>query len=291
MSDLRRAFDADNYLGEGLIWSIDDQSLWWINCEQPAEILRWSPDAGTTRRWPLPKRIGGFVHKAGGGLLVALSDGIYDFDPETNALALHAASPLPDHIKLHECHCDRQGRFWVGAYDHHYPADRDAAGGSFFRLDGDLLIPMIDGIAVANGLAFSPDGSILYAASSPARTVWAFDLDPSSGAISNRRVFVELEAGFGHIDGATVDADGGYWMTCVGASALRRYTPDGALDREITLPFPNPTKVAFGGRDLATLFITSTRMMINAAAPHAEANGAVFAFEPGEHGVPDSVLR
>ena len=34
------------------------------------------------------------------------------------------ASPLPPHVKLHECHCDRQGRFWIGAYDHNFPADR-----------------------------------------------------------------------------------------------------------------------------------------------------------------------
>ena len=109
----------------------------------------------------MPQRIGGFVPKASGGLLVALADGLYDFEPVSGAMNLRVPSPLPPHVKLHECHCDRQGRFWIGAYDHDFPANRAAKGASIFRLDGDRLTPVIEGIAVANGLAFSPDGRFL----------------------------------------------------------------------------------------------------------------------------------
>ena len=291
MTDVARVLDAGNYLGETPIWSAEDQLLWWVNCEQPAELHRWSPATGKHDIWPMPARCGGFVTKASGGLLVVLADGLYDFDPDTTALSLRVASPLPAHVKLHECHCDRQGRFWVGAYDHHFPADRNADGGFFFRLDGDRLTPVIDGIAVANGLAFSPDGRTMYATSSPSRKIEAFDLDPETGALFNRRTFIALTPeDRGHIDGATVDAEGGYWLTMVGAGELRRYRPDGTLDRIVALPFSNPTKPGFGGPDLATLYITSTRMPINTDAPGFDANGGLFAFVPGECGVAEVPL-
>jgi L-arabinonolactonase len=289
VSDVRVAFDADNYLGETPIWSAEEQALWWVNCEQSAELHRWEPGSGSHHVWPMPSRIGGFVPKAQGGLLVVLADGLYDFDIASGELALRVKVDLPPHIKLHECHCDRQGRFWVGAYDHHFPADRGAQGGFFYRLDGDRLTPVIDRIAVANGLAFSPDGKTMYAASSPRRQVEAFDLDPVTGEVSNRRVFLELGA-TGHLDGATVDAQGGYWLALVGVGELRRYRPDGTLDRIVPMPCSNPTKPAFGGPDLATLYVTSTKMAIDPNAPGNAANGSIYAFEPGETGVAEVPL-
>ncbi len=291
MTDVTCVFDADNYLGETPIWSAAEQALWWVNCEKPAALHRWAPATGAHESWPMPSRIGGFVPKAGGGLLVVLADGLYDFDVGNGGLTLRVKSCLPAEIKLHECHCDRRGRFWVGGYDHHFPADRSAAGASFYRLDGANLTPVIDRIAVANGLAFSPDGRTMYAASSPNRKVEAFDLDPESGAVANRRNFIELAADDkGHIDGATVDAAGGYWLAVVGVGELRRYRPDGALDRVVSLPFSNPTKPAFGGPDLGTLYVTSTKMMINPEMPGFDANGGLFALTPGEKGVAEIPL-
>ena len=288
MTGVSCVLEADNYLGETPIWSPAEQMLYWVNCEKPSEIHRWSPSAGQHDIWPMPKRVGGFVPKAGGGLLVVLADGLYDFDTASGALNLRAASPLPEHVALHECHCDRQGRFWVGSFDHHYPADRDSAGGFWFRLDGDVLTPVIDQITVANGLAFSPDGRTMYGVNSRANAVEAFDLDPESGALSNRRTFLTLPREEGFCDGATVDSEGGYWLAAVGAGALRRYLPDGTLDRIVTLPFSNPTKPAFGGPDMATIYVTSTKMAINTDAPGFSNNGGIFAFQPGVRGIAET---
>jgi sugar lactone lactonase YvrE len=236
----------------------------------------------------MPKRVGGYVPKADGGLLVVLADGLYDFDTTSATLSLRVKSPLPDHVSLHECHCDRQGRFWVGSYDHHYPADRNAADGFWFRLDGDVLTPVIDQITIANSLAFSPDGRTMYGVNTRANAVEAFDLDLHSGALSNRRTFLTLPREEGFCDGATVDSHGGYWLAAVGAGSLRRYRPDGTLDRVVALPFSNPTKPAFGGADLATLYVTSTRMAINIDAPGYANNGGLFALRPGEKGIAET---
>lgn len=290
MAEVTLALEAQNHLGESPMWSAQDQALWWVNCEQPPELHRWHPESGTHEIWPMPQRIGGFVHTAGGGLLLALADGIFDFDLESEALTLRAPSPLPPHVKLHECGCDRQGRFWVGSFDHHFPADRNAVGGAWFRLDGNALTPVIEGVSVSNGLAFSPDGRTLYCANTPSRCVEAFDIDPETGTLSNRRIFLSLAPGDGHIDGATVDAEGGYWLAVVATGTVRRYLPDGTLDRTIALPCSNPTKPAFGGADMKTLFATSTKMVIKADSPGAELNGALFSVQTGFIGINEALF-
>ena len=287
MSEVREAFDAGNYLGETPIWSGTDQALWWVNCEDPPELHRWNPSSAKHDVWPMPRRIGGFVPKASGGLLVALADGLYDFDPESGELTFRIASPMAPQVALHECHCDRQGRFWIGGYDMDFHHDRDASGASICRYDGTSFVPVIDGIAVANGLAFSPDGRTLYFSNSPKRTVEVVDLDPATGEVSNRRQFLALQDGEGFVDGATVDSQGGYWLANVAAGALRRYLPDGTLDRIVELPFSNPTKPAFGGPDLATLFVTSTKMAMPIFMEPTAPNGPIYALEPGERGVPE----
>lgn len=288
MTDVGCVVDAENHIGESPLWSIREQALYWINCEQPAELFRLNPETGEQVSWAMPQRIGGVVEKAGSGLLLALADGIYDFSQETGEITLRAPSSLPAHVKLHEAGCDRQGRLWVGSYDHHFPADRSANGAAWFRLDGDTLVPVINGVAVANGLAFSPDGKTMYAANTPRRIVEAFDLDPATGSLSNCRTFLTLAPKDGHIDGATVDAQGGYWLAVVAKGVVRRYLPDGTVDRKIAMPCSNPTKPAFGGKDLDTMYVTSTKLVINPDIPGEEANGGLFAARPGFRGIPET---
>lgn len=290
MTAVRVAFDAGNYLGETPVWSAPEQALWWVNCEHPPELHRWYPESGRHDMWPMPQRIGGFVPKASGGLLVALGDGLYDFVPESGALTFRVPSPFPEHVKLHEAATDRQGRLWIGGFDQRFPADRGAEDAAICRLDGDQLVRVIDGVSVANAMAFSPDGRTMYVADSPKRRVQAFDLDPGSGNLSNGRVFLQLVEGEGFVDGATVDTEGGYWLANVAAGRLRRYLPDGTLERIVELPFSNPTKPAFGGRGLSTLYITSTKSVAQCFSQPTVENGPVFALEPGFAGVPEVPL-
>jgi sugar lactone lactonase YvrE len=286
--DVTCALAADNYLGETPVWSVEEQALYWINCEQPPQLHRWHLATLSHDIWQLPQRVGGVVLQSGSRPVVVLADGLYEFDPRDATLSLRCRSPLPEHVKLHESQCDRQGRLWVGAYDHHFsPTHRDARGGAYFRWDAHGLTPVISDISVANALAFSPDGRVMYAADTPTRLIEAFDLDPVTGHLSHRRPFVQLQNGEGFPDGATVDADGGFWLAAVGAGALRRYRSDGELDRVVQLPFSNPTKPAFGGPELDILFVTSTKLKIGA---ESALDGGLFAFCPGERGLPEPLL-
>jgi L-arabinonolactonase len=290
ISHVMRPLEVDNHLGESPVWSVEEQALYWINCEQAPELHRWTYATQVHDNWDLPQRVGGVVLRSSGRVTIALGDGIYDFDTLESELTLRVASPLPEHVKLHECQCDRQGRLWVGSYDHHFtPTNRDAKGGALFHMQKNTLTPVVPGISVSNGLSFSPDGRVMYASDSPTRMVEAFDLDPATGGVSNRRPFVRLLDGEGFPDGATVDAEGGYWLAAVGAGALRRYRPDGTLDRVITLPFSNPTKPTFGGPELDVLYVTSTKLRMGLKA--GEGNGGLYAVKPGVRGLPEPLLK
>lgn len=278
-------FDARNHLGETPVWSEAEGVLYWVNCEEPPELLRWDPRSGELRRWPMPERIGGFVLKKGGDVLVVLSSGLFDFSFATGELTLRLASPLSDAYSLHECVCDPTGRFWVGSiFNAIGPGNLNPGGGALFRLEGDRLVPVIEDISCANGLAFSPDGHTLYFTDSPTAVCHRWDVDPASGRISNRRPLIELGPGEGFVDGCTVDSEGGYWATLVFAGALRRYRADGTADLEIKLPFLNPTKLAFGGPDMDTLYITSM------AEAEPGRGGGLFAFKPGVKGIADPLF-
>jgi sugar lactone lactonase YvrE len=287
---LEHAIDARNHLGETPIWSQAEGALYWTNVEEPHEIQRWDARTGEIKRWPMPERVGGFVMKKSGGAVVALASGLFDLDFKTGALSLRVASTLPSHLALHETGCDPSGRLWVGSLNHNMSLHNlNPGGGVMHRLEGDKLIPVFEGFSVANGLAFSPDGRRLYFSDSPTARCDVWDLDPATGALSNQRTFFELAPGDGFVDGSTVDSEGGYWATMVSVGKLRRYTPDGKLDLIVDLPFENPTKVAFGGEGLETLFVTSTADSFS-GAPISELNGGVFTFKPGVKGYPEPMI-
>jgi sugar lactone lactonase YvrE len=132
----------------------------------------------------------------------------------------------------------------------------------------------------------------MYFIDSPTQRVDVFDFDPQEGAISNRRAFAKIDSEHGMPDGLTVDADGGVWVCLFGGAAVRRYDAHGDLDAHIELPVPHPTCPAFGGPDLSTLFVTTTRHRLNQRQrqelPEA---GGVFALSPGIAGCAAPLYR
>jgi gluconolactonase len=121
--------------------------------------------------------------------------------------------------------------------------------GTISLLVGDFVLP--------NGLAFSPDESVLYINDSRRGHIRAFDLLPS-GMLARQtdRVFADLKGGEpGVPDGMKVDVEGNVY--CGGAGGLWIIDPNGKKLGRIVHGAPATTNLAFGGADWKTLYFTS----------------------------------
>jgi sugar lactone lactonase YvrE len=158
--------------------------------------------------------------------------------------------------RLNDGRADRRGRFWVGSMFEDTRAGRST--GMLHRIDAAGKVATLRrGVGVSNGLAFSPDGTVMYWADSNERIVWSYRYDGDSGRASDPSVLVEFGELPGFPDGACVDAAGCYWAANVHGWAITRVDPAGRVDRIVELPFARPTMPAFGGTGLDVLYVTS----------------------------------
>ena len=246
------AVRAEAELGEGPTWDAAAGRLLWIDI-LGSRLHTYDPATGrrTVRR--TEQHIGAVKPRAGGGLVLNLRDGIGLLDPDGGFRWLHH-EPVPGR-RANDAAVAPDGALWAGTMRY----DEAPGGGTLSRVTGDGSVDVVlDDVAVSNGTGWSPDGRLMYYIDSPTRRVDVFD--HADGRISGRRTLAEIEEGAGFPDGLTVDAEGCVWVALWQGSAVRRYTPDGELDRVVELPVPLVTACAFGGADLSDLYITTARV-------------------------------
>ncbi|WP_167614017.1 SMP-30/gluconolactonase/LRE family protein [Maribellus sediminis] len=283
-SEVQLVIDSKSTLGEGALWNYKSGELMWINIK--GEILNfYNPATGNNKEMFTGQMIGTVVPKESGGVLVALQNGIYAFDPESGSkqLIVDPEADKPDN-RFNDGKCDPSGRFWAGTMS----TVGGGKVGALYRLDPDNSIhKMIDKVSISNGIVWSADKTKMYYVDTPTMKVMRYDYDDASGEISNPKVAVEVPAGIGAPDGMTIDSDGNLWVALWGGSAVGCFNPEsGELIRKIDVPAKNVTSCAFGDDDLGTLYITTARESTSdeelTKFPHA---GGVFKVRPGVHGV------
>jgi sugar lactone lactonase YvrE len=289
MTDIECVLDAKAVLGEGPLWDPRDQVLWWVNIKAH-EIHRFEPVLRRDEVWHAPEDVGSLAVREGGGLVVALASGFHFFDPSSGKFTaiVDPEADQPEN-RFNDGKPDRQGRFWAGTM--HDPETR--ASGCLYRLDPDLSCHrMVSGITVSNGLAWSPDSRVMYYADSAAKRVWAWDFDPASGEVANRRVFIDTTPTGGAPDGATVDSEGGYWLTLPSSGKVIRYDPAGKPMQTIELPVEHPTCTMFGGPRLDVLYVTTATFFRSPQElAHQPLCGGLFAIDAGVRGLPEARFR
>ncbi len=110
------------------------------------------------------------------------------------------------------------------------------------RADGSSTREL-DGVGLSNTLAWTADGGTLYFGDTLANAIWAFDCDPATGRLANRRVFNDEKLP-GFCDGSAIDALGYLWNARFAGGAVVRFAPDGRVDRIIDVPVPTPRPAA-----------------------------------------------
>lgn len=288
--DAELIVDARCELGEGPVWDADRASLWWTDIDGRA-IWRFEPATRRTERLAPPDRVGFLAVASAGRLLLGGAKALYIAIPADGALtATKLVDVEPDltTTRVNDGRADRRGNVVFGTLDEQHP--RRTIGGFYqYSSAHGLRRLRLPPAAVSNSICLSPDGGTIYFTDTPTGIIRKADYDPDAAAVRNIRDFAALAPADGHPDGSIVDADGCLWNSAWGGAAVRRFTPDGRLDRVVALPTKNPTCPAFGDAGLDTIYVTSSRQQHSedelARAPHA---GGVFALRiPGVRGIPD----
>jgi sugar lactone lactonase YvrE len=281
--------DTRARIGEGPIWDPRDGTLVWVDITSN-EVHKFDPRSGQDRSWNVGRPVGAAAVADAGGLVLALEDGFGMLDLASGRLEMIARveADLPTN-RMNDGKCDSSGRFWAGTMPYEWQANPGA--GSLYRLGVDRSVErMLDGITISNGLGWSLDDRLMYYVDSPTRRLDVFDYDAASGAITNRRPLVEIDRGLP--DGLTIDEEGCIWLVINDAWEVRRYTPDGQLDRTLHVPTSLVASCTFGGDDLGDLYIATIRHGLSDEAlkkePHA---GGLFRCRPGVKGVPPSSYK
>ncbi len=257
MNPIEHLLPARNKLGEGPVWSIDEQALYWVDIEDNS-YSRLDPVSGTRDTVRVGVPIGVLALRASGGLVMATKQGFAFWDTEQKALT-SIANPEEGkpHMRFNDGAVDCRGRFWAGSMSE---AADPPPEGTLYRLDPDGSVhSMITGVSTPNGIGWSPDNTIMYFTDSPVRIIYAYDFDAESGNITNRRTLVSLPGAVYQPDGLAVDSEGFIWSACWDGAKIVRYDPAGKVEREVEIPALRPTSCVFGGPALDELYITSSR--------------------------------
>lgn len=262
-------------LGECPVWSVREQALYWADI-LAGQLHRLDPRDGSVRSLQLPEHLGCFGLREQGGFVVALRSGIYLLDARGQLGKCLAENPTgAEQSRFNDGRVDPWGRFWAGTI--WQPRDRN--GGQLVRVDAQHNAQvMAEDVMVSNGLAFSPDRAWVYHSDTPNHVLYRYPLD-ADGQPGPRQLLREFQRGSGgRPDGAAFDSAGCYWSAQFDGGRVLRLSPDGQVLEEIQVPTRWPTMVAFGGADLRTLYITSSRE--NRSAEELAAwplSGCVFA--------------
>jgi sugar lactone lactonase YvrE len=276
--------DARAWLGEGPVWDDREGVLWWVDILGKS-AHRTEPSSVRDEVTPVGQFVGSLALRESGGLIVAVSEGFLSLDPRTGTTELLApVEPDDPTTRMNDGKVDPAGRFWAGTMG----VDHRTGAGTLYRLDiSRRVTPMVSPVTISNGLDWSLDGRTMYYIDTRTRRVDRFDFDVASGAIANRRPFIEIAEGAGSPDGMTLDEEGYLWVALWDGWGIQRYAPDGRPDLRVDVPAAETSSCAFGGPELDQLFITTAQEGFPPGGkpdqPHA---GSLFVCRPGPRGRP-----
>ena len=260
-------------LGEGPAWFEREQALRFVDIKGgrlhryvPASGARETIDCGGMPSFVLPH--------AGGGAVIGSRNGIYQLEGSVFGRLITAIN-MPAHNRTNDATVDVRGRIWLGTMDD----EEKVASGAFYCLD-EAGLHLIDGEAVVtNGPAMSIDGRILYQVDSANRQIWRCAIGEGP-EIESRDLFLEFTKYDGHPDGIVLDSEDCLWVAMWDGWSVRRFSPAGKLLQQVDLPCARVTKIAFGGPDLRTAYVTTARCGLDEDALQAQPlAGSLFAFD------------
>jgi sugar lactone lactonase YvrE len=254
MSAFELVWDSRCGVAESPVWDKATRRL--LFCDIGGrKINARSVDDGARDPRDRPAVVGSFGLCRSGRLVVALRHRVVLFDPRTRQVTdLTESLAEPPTNRLNDGKVGPDGAFWVGSMDENSPRQPT---GALYRVTADGRIEKrAEGYAVSNGLAWSPDGRVMYHSDSTAAIIEAWDFDPATGGMRNHRIVAKLTNEEGRPDGAATDMDGNYWSAGPSAGCINCFSPSGQLLRKLPFPVPGPTMPCFSDTHM---YVTSLR--------------------------------
>ncbi len=255
MYEVTHFLSTQNKLGEGSLWSPEEQALYWVDIDNQ-RFFRFYPETRRYDTFDAGVSVGVMARRATGGLVMATRHGFATWDFQTNRLT-YLVDPEAGlaHHRFNDGAIDCQGRFWAGTL---VEQDPHPAEGVLYRLDPDDSVHVMEtGLLVPNGMCWNADNTLMYLTDSDNFTIYVYDFDAAAGTIANRRPLISTQGQPGVPDGLAIDDEGFLWSAHWGGGKVIRYTPDGKVEREFPVPALHPTSCAFGGPARNELFITT----------------------------------
>jgi len=266
---------------EGPVWDEVTQTLYFIDVEA-GRIFSYKDEVLTS--WEAGEQIGFAVLREKGGMIAGLKSGLYevDFPAGGKQLLTDPEADLPGN-RFNDGKVDPTGRVLAGTMALSSQAG-DPPTGALYCLDTDGSVSKkISDVYLANGLAWSADGSIFYFIDTTAQTITQYAYDPGTGAMSDPKVVIRVPDEIGHPDGMTIDEDGNLWIALWGGHAISKWNPQtGELLEKHELPVLNVSSCCFGGENMDTLFITTASQ--DTDMQQYPLAGNVFCMKPGVKG-------
>lgn len=255
MNGVSVAFAGKAVLGESPLWSRSRARLLWVDT-LGASLNIFDPATGRNVECAMPGPLGFVAEKRTGQLIIGIGCHVELIDGSGERRRIATAPHAQEGYRLNDACFDSSGRLWVGLIDEEL---KDGSG-YLYRLDPDGEWHTVDfGFTLINGIDWSRDRRTLYVTDSGRGIIYAYDHDPLSGEVSNRRVLVSINPDKGKPDGLIVGRDGVLLSVLFDGAAIARISPEGDIMRWLELPVPRPTSCAFADND-QYLYVTSARL-------------------------------
>lgn len=284
-------------LGEGPTWDAEAGVVRWVDIdrgvlyEAPVGDRVGAGEAGPSRIGPtrivltVDGTLGAAVHAEGGGFLLATARHLEHRDVSGAAVATWELIPPGQPRRLNDGACDPEGRFVVGSLrlgTDGRSAD-DGCDEQLWRLEHDGTVTVLDeGLALSNGIAWSPEGRVMYNVDTMMHRVYARAYGPEDGGVGPASVLIDTGAALP--DGLTVDSLGDLWIAMWGEGTILRFAPDGTPRGALRTGVPHTTSCAFVGPALDLMVVTS-------AASDDALDGRLLAIDSSVRGLPTTAWR
>jgi sugar lactone lactonase YvrE len=306
MSDIECIYDGICHLGEGPVWNVQLQRLFWTDIYN-RRIWMYDPAAGSCSIfWEGGLQIGGFAFTRSREVVLCSDKGVYllasadslkgnrdlkcdrglkNYDKAFAEPVLLFDIPMRDNEMFNDITVDPQGRIFAGTISR-----PDFTGGTLYCLEtGKDPVIVLKDLRCSNGMTFSLDERTFFHTDSKYHTITKYDYDWKTGNITNPKPYFKGMPEMGSPDGMTMDSEGYIWAAFWSGSCIRRLDPAGRIAAEIPLPVKQPSSVMFGGVKLDELYITSAcenadDIMTGYCNDGVFLGGPVFRYTPGVTG-------